>query len=251
MDIKRVGERGILFTFYELKTKDYDCITNIYAINATNTFFICDTYLGGFYIKQIKEYLENNFGRKKYVVFNSHGHWDHIWGNSEFKEYQIISHELCRKYILENAELDLLNHEKAFAKDKIEICLPNITFTDKIVFEDEGIEFFYSPGHTEDSASCYDINDSTLFVGDNIDEPIPYFMCWNELEAYKFTLESYLSKKANFVVQSHGDVTDNNLIQKNIEYIDKLIRKIPMESDDLNFSKKHIVNLECLGIKKG
>ena len=65
-------------------------------------------------------------------------------------------------------------------------------------------------------------------------------MCWNELEAYKSTLERYLSKKANFVVQSHGDVTDNELIQKNIDYIDKLIRKIPMKSDDSNFLKKHL-----------
>lgn len=248
MDIKQVGERGFLFTFYELKNEEYDCVTNIYAINGDKTFFICDTYLGPFYIKEVKEYLENTFGHKDYVVLNSHGHWDHIWGNSEFKECKIIAHELCRKYILENAELDLINHEKQFAKDKVEICLPNITFTDKLVFEDEEVEFFYSPGHTDDSASCYDRKDKVLFVGDNIDDPIPYFMCWNELEVYKATLENYLYKKADLIVQSHGDVTDNNLIRKNIEYILNLINGETFETEDLNFLKKHTVNLECLGI---
>lgn len=246
MNIKRVGKRGVLFTFFELKNSDYDCVTNIYAINGNRYFFICDTYLGQFYVKKVKEYLENNFGKKEYIIFNSHSHWDHIWGNSEFKDYQIISHELCKKYIIKDGEEDLINHAQQFAKDKIEIVLPNITFTEKIAFEEERIEFFYSPGHSEDSASCYDYEDRILFVGDNIDDPIPYFMCWNELDKYKDTLERYLEINADIIIQSHGDITNNYLIENNISYITKLIKKEKIDLTNNDILKKHMVNIECL-----
>lgn len=248
MKIKKVGNRGILFTFSELKDSHYDCVTNIYVINTKEHFFICDTYIGAYYIKQVKDYLEDNFGKKKYIVFNSHGHWDHIWGNSEFKDCVIISHELCKKFIDKYAQKALSINKEKFAKDEIEIVLPNITFSEKIRFEEEGVEFFYSPGHSKDSASCYDYQDNTLFVGDNIDDPIPYFMCWNELDVYKKTLEGYLDINADIVVQSHGDIKDNSLIKDNISYIDKLIKKEKIEFRDEDALKKHKVNIKFLKI---
>ena len=45
MNIKKIGNRGILFTFMELK-KSYDCIINVYVIIGKENFFVCDTYLG-------------------------------------------------------------------------------------------------------------------------------------------------------------------------------------------------------------
>ncbi len=246
MKIIRVGERGILFTFFELKSSDYDCVTNVYAINGDKHFFICDTYLGTYYIKKIKKYLEDNFGKKEYIIFNSHSHWDHIWGNSVFKDFKIISHELCRKHIAKYGEEDLINHAQQFAKDKIEIVLPNTTFTEKIAFKEEGVEFFYTPGHSEDSASCYDHKDNVLFVGDNIDDPIPCFMCWSELDKYKETLELYLKINADIIVQSHGDITNNDLIKNNINYITKLITKEKIDLENKDILKKHLINIECL-----
>ncbi len=200
MNIKQVGKRGLLFTFYELKNANYDCVTNVYVINGKDHFFICDTYLGPFYMKIIKDYLETNFGKKEYIIFNSHSHWDHIWGN----------------------------------------CDSNFTF------HEEGIEFFYSPGHSEDSASCYDYIDNTLFVGDNIDDPIPSFICWNELEKYRDTLDQYMNIGADTIVQSHGDTMTNDVLRRNKEYLDKLIsnEKIHFESEEI--MKKHLINIEYL-----
>ncbi|WP_110942898.1 MBL fold metallo-hydrolase [Inediibacterium massiliense] len=246
MNIKRVGQRGILFTFFELKNLDYDCVTNIYVINGNRYFFICDTYLGPSYIKEIKKYLEDNFGKKQYIVFNSHSHWDHIWGNSEFKDFQIISHELCEKYILKYGQEDLIKHEKQFAKDKIEIVLPNTIFKEEIEFKEEGVKFFYTPGHSDDSSSCYDYKDKILFVGDNIDDPIPSFMCWSELDKYKETLERYLQINADIVIQSHGHITNKDLIKDNISYINKLIRKEKIDLGNKEMLKKHLINMEYL-----
>ncbi|MCT4620458.1 MAG: MBL fold metallo-hydrolase [Marinisporobacter sp.] len=246
MEIKQVGIRGILFTFFELKNSKYDCVTNVYVIKGDKHFFICDTYLGPNYMKKIKKYLESNFGKKKYIVFNSHSHWDHIWGNSEFDDCMIIAHEKCKALIEKNGEEELRQNAKLFTNENINIVLPNITFEKKIKFEEEGLEFFYSPGHTEDSASCYDYINNTLFVGDNIDNPIPSSMCWNDLKEYKNTLEQYIKIDAEIIVQSHGDIMSKDVIRKNVDYISKLIGNEKIEITDKEVLKKHLDNVEYL-----
>ena len=249
MKIKKVGKRGLLFTFFELKESSYDCVTNVYVINGFNYFFICDTYLGPYYMKMIKEYLETNYGGKKYLVFNSHSHWDHIWGNSEFSDTLIISREKCRDLIKESGKEELTTHINQFAKEDINLVLPNLTYSNKIIFENEGIQFFNSPGHSEDSGSCYDFVDQTLFVGDNLEDPIPY-LCWSELDKYLDTLQNYLFFGAKTVVQSHGEITDNGLIKSNLTYLKSL-----REGKEMNYTaeevlKKHLSNVNFLKLKK-
>ena len=250
MKIKKVGQRGVLFTFFELKESSYDCVTNVYAINGNNYFFICDTYLGPYYIKMVKEYLETNYGKKEYIVFNSHSHWDHIWGNSEFKDFIIVSTEKCRSFIIEDGEEELTAHTDQFAKEDIEIVVPNLTFEKRIIFEDEGIEFFSSPGHSEDSGSCYDFIDNVLFVGDNVDDPIPSFLCWTDLDKYIDTLKRYLQLGANTIVQSHGDILDNYLVKRNIEYLEKLKENEEMEFESEEVLKKHLYNVRYLDCER-
>lgn len=249
MNIKKVGKRGILFSFMELKKSSYDCVTNVYVINGKENFFICDTYLGPHYMKKIKKYLGTKYGKKNYIIFNSHSHWDHIWGNSEFENSMIVSHKLCRKYIYKYGKEELTTHAEQFAKENINIVVPNITFENKIIFNDEGVEFFYSPGHSEDSASCYDLHENTLFVGDNVDDPIPSYICWNDLDKYKDTLEKYLDRRANRIVQCHGDVIDNKIIRSNIGYLEKLKTNKIIEFKRKDVLKKHLYNVEYLKMK--
>lgn len=246
LNIKKIHKRGLLFSFEELNQPPFNCITNVYVIVGKENYFICDTYLGPYFMKKVKTHLELNYGMKKYIVFNSHNHWDHIWGNCEFRDSQIISHERCKELIEAHGEDDLVRHKKQFAKDDVDIVLPNATFVNKMMFDKEGLEFFFSPGHSEDSSSCFDFEDKTLFVGDNIDDPIPSFLCWGELETYKATLKNYLSYKPERVIQSHGDVMDSDVIIQNINYLDDLMKGeyLNFESEEVN--KKHKDNIEFM-----
>lgn len=68
--------------------------------------------------------------------------------------------------------------------NKIRITLPNSTFTEKFMFEEEWVEFFYTPGDSEDLSSCYDYKERILFVENNIGDPIMYiykvnFYCYH------------------------------------------------------------------------
>jgi glyoxylase-like metal-dependent hydrolase (beta-lactamase superfamily II) len=240
-----IGNRGILFTFNELNKEPYYCITNVYVIVGKKNYFVCDTYLGKYYINKIKEFLESKYGKKNYIVFNSHSHWDHIWGNSEFKDNLIVSHEKCREFIKLYGEQEIKKNPD-FIRDEVELILPNITFQKEISFEEEGLIFFYSPGHSEDSSSCYDIIDNTLFVGDNVDDPIPSSMCFNNLSIYLDTLKKYLELDVDRVIQSHGPEIDNNVIRENALYIRNLIDGKKIIFNESEVERKHQENIDFL-----
>ena len=246
MKIEKVKNRGILFTFEELNVEPYNCLTNVYVVVGSNDYYICDTYLGPFYMKKINAYLEENYGIKNYIIFNSHSHWDHIWGNCEFMNSKIIAHKKCREIIKSTGVEDLNLLKNQFAKDDLEIVLPNLTFETEIKFEDDGLIFFYSPGHSIDSSSLYDCSEKILFVGDNIDNPIPSSFSWDNLLKYRETLEYYKSLDIEYVVQSHGAVMNKDVIQSNIDYLDCLIDKRDISFDEVDVERKHKENLEFL-----
>ena len=230
MKVQEVGTRGFFFSF------DDPYRTNIYVINGEKYLFICDTFLGPDPMNEVLKFLENKgFTSKPIVVFNSHHDYDHIWGNQCFKDSIILAHKLCREKIEEVGESDLQAYE-SHMKGKVELTLPNFLFTNKVIFPEEGVEFFHSPGHTEDSSSCFDQIDEVLFVGDNIETPFPYVRKLN-LEEYTNTLEDYIVRKAIVILSGHDDLMfTDKLINENLEYLQRFA---PGKIDRSEFTKKH------------
>ncbi|MCY6484054.1 MBL fold metallo-hydrolase [Clostridium aestuarii] len=219
MKINKVGSRGYMFTFYELKNTEFDCTTNVYLINGNNYIFICDTFLGPECMYKVEQFIKKYLKEKPIIVFNSHSDWDHIWGNCYFKDNIIIAHENCRKDIIRFGEYEFCKYRE-FKQGKVEIYPPNLVFKDRITFVDEGIEFFFSPGHTNNSASCIDVFDNIIFVGDNVESPKPY-LNYNNLKQYENTLNEYLNIKPDTIIPGHGSIANTNLIKSNLEYIKK------------------------------
>jgi glyoxylase-like metal-dependent hydrolase (beta-lactamase superfamily II) len=211
-----VGNRGTLFQF-----DDIEMITNVYVINGMNFVFVIDTYLGPSIMEKIDLYIKDQFGNKPIFVINTHHDWDHIWGNCYFKSSLIIGHNLCVKNIKETG-LKTLEEFKKYIKGNVILTYPNVTFESKIKFEDEGIEIYHTPGHTNDSISIIDYHDKVLFAGDNVEEPKPYLNKENA-EQYIKTLEEYLKLDVDIIIGGHTNVCNKSLIRKNIEYAQKLL----------------------------
>ncbi|TDT51344.1 MBL fold metallo-hydrolase [Fonticella tunisiensis] len=216
MKIQRIGKRGMIFTFDDLKD-GFGCITNVYVIRGRRHIFICDTYLGPEPMKGIMSYVEANFDKRPIIVFNSHSDWDHIWGNCFFKTNTIIAHRLCRERIVENGHRELCEY-RDFHRGKVELVPPNLTFDSQMDFVEDGVKFFYSPGHTEDSASCFDMEDKILYAGDNLERPTP-FLQWNGLQTYIVTLKNYLKLNFEAIIPSHSEISGKDIIINNMEYI--------------------------------
>lgn len=244
MKIQKIGKRGLLFSFPELGIP-----TNVYVINGKEHIFICDTYLGSHPMKTVEEYIRSKFGKKPLAIFNSHFHWDHIWGNCYFKSSLIFSQEKCRDNILTKAE-DEFNNEffQKYKMGSVEIVYPKLTFKERLIFHDEGLIFFHTPGHSDGSASCLDKEDNVLFVGDNLEEPLPYFAN-EDLESYLSTLEKYSKMNVNAIITGHTDIADKSLLEANIKYVKSFISRDTKEyEENEEYKKIHLTNMKTLGL---
>ena len=242
MKITRIGSRGYLASF------DQPYMTNVYVIDGPEHLFVCDTFLGPKPIQDLLSALRrSHVDPKSVVVFNSHHHYDHVWGNMHFASSAIIAHVYCRDIMLQTGDRDLTEFS-AHAQGKVVITPPNLVFTHRVSFPDEGVEFFHSPGHTSDSSSCYDSVDRFLFVGDNVESPIPYLND-DAFDTYISTLEFYMGLQWDSLITGHDPfITDKSLILSNLQYINDF-KNLGIDSSALTTGElsRHYTNLTTVG----
>lgn len=220
MLIQRIGSRGVLFTFEDN--------ISVYLIAGDKRVFLCDTHLGPLSMEYVKAYIARHWPGKEVVIFNSHADWDHVWGNCAFPAALIIGHETCRARLAEIGEFEL-EQWADYHQGRIELVLPNVTFSDKMTFVEEDVEFIYAPGHTVDSALCFDRRDSVLFAGDLIEYPIPYLDSY-DLETYLKTLKYIEHLPAEVTIAAHSGVVDAALIAGNFAYVQDMARGKPIDA---------------------
>lgn len=54
---------------------------------------ICDTFFDRPHAQDLKDFCVQKSGHTPGIVINTHGHWDHFWGNQIFEGAQIIGHK--------------------------------------------------------------------------------------------------------------------------------------------------------------
>lgn len=243
MRVKRIGSRGILFTFSDLVGTKYDCTTNLYVIHGREYLFICDTFLGPEAVQPVKEYIQTHFPGKAVILFNSHADWDHVWGNCAFDADLIIAHRACQTRMKNEGSADLAKYAQ-FQRGPVRLVLPNLTFEERLSFPEEGVEFFHSPGHTADSATCYDRVDRVLFAGDNVEDPIPY-LTPGFLDDHRASLRRYLDIQAGLVIPGHGEAATRELIRRNLEYTGRFQAGEEESCPTTKYAFIHQCNLEA------
>lgn len=209
MEIKQIGSRGVMFTFEDENS--------IYLIDAGNKVFLCDTHEGPATTGLVQQYLDENHSGKEIIIFNSHSDFDHNWGNSLFANATIIGHETSIKRLTEEGEYDYERYTKRH-QGQISLKAPNLLFAERLHFDEEGVEFIYAPGHTIDSAICFDRKDSVLYVGDLVENPRPYLL-HDDLSAFVSSLELIKSLPATTIISSHSGIIDGELIEANLQYV--------------------------------
>lgn len=221
MVIQDLGTRCVLFTF--------DDQISICLIRGSNRVYLCDTHLGPDSMECVKEYIATHHDGKEIIVFNTHSDWDHVWGNCAFPGAIIIGHQQCRERLREIGPFDL-EHMASYHRGAVELILPNLTFSEKMIFEEDDIEFIHMPGHTVDSAVCFDRRDSVLFVGDLVEDPIPY-LDYRDLQTYITTLQKIKEIPAAIKISAHSGIIDTPLIVKNMNYITDILTGNPVNPE--------------------
>ena len=216
MRIESVGARGRIVSFPELSR------TNLYLVYGAEHTFLCDTFLGPAPMGPIKKMLTADGRTQPVVVFNSHQDWDHIWGNCAFPGSTIVATEQCAVNARSHFAIEWAKYSD-MAQGEVVPVYPNLLFTGRLLFPDDGVLFFSSPGHTNGSASCIDLQDSVLYLGDNVEAPLPYLFS-PDLKRYAESVSAYLSLNPATIVTGHGEreTMTLDLVRSNLAYVTAL-----------------------------
>lgn len=214
--------------------------TCVVLIEKPNRFYLIDTYCGPDSMEAIVEIM-NAKPHKEMVVINTHYHWDHIWGNCAFPNAQIVAHRLTLERMNQSFD-EQLKKNSIYKQGDVQKVLPSSIFDDRMTFPDDGIEVFYSPGHTNDSISVYDIDSSTLYVGDNLERPLIYVED-KDIEQYIKTLNHYKNISVKKIVGSHTISLTDKDIQSTIDYLIGLKKNEPMQFSDEGARELHEMNV--------
>jgi cyclase len=158
--------------------------------------------------RQIAEFISKRSDDGIRYVIYTHYHADHTYGAHVFDKAQVISHALCRDWMVQHGEARL-EAARAQTPDLAEakLCIPNIVFEGHEMTLRLGaktLQLLHAPGHTRDSLVVHIKEDRILFAADTV-MPVPYVVD-GDPNAFIESLAMIRSLSLENIVQGHGEV---------------------------------------------
>jgi glyoxylase-like metal-dependent hydrolase (beta-lactamase superfamily II) len=184
----------------------------------------------------LKEILQDKLGCKIELLFNTHYHADHTFGNQSF-ECPILSSEACKNIMQENLSTHWSSEEIKTAMDEdpelkeewanLKITFPTKTFRDKLLYDFKGLEVIFQNlgGHTRGSSIACLPEQKLMFSGD-----ILFVDCYPtqlSIDEHPVKLVEALQKitemDMEIIIPGHGATCDKSMAKRLIEYWECLI----------------------------
>ncbi|MCC6619144.1 MAG: MBL fold metallo-hydrolase [Chloroflexi bacterium] len=166
------------------------------------------------------------------AVVNTHGHWDHAFGNARFFDVPIWGHVRCAAMLRERGEamrVECMERYPTNADDfrAVEITAPTDLFEDRATLElgDRRVELqFLGRGHTDNDIVVTVPGASVLFAGDLLENaPSPWFGDGYPQE-WAITGQALLSLVDGVVVPGHGEPFGRDFAERQVADIGELAR---------------------------
>jgi len=178
-----------------------------------------------------KDILEKKLSCKIELLFNTHYHSDHTFGNQSF-DCPILSSEKCKNIMQKNIsthwtpeEINLAMEEDADLKEDwkdLKITFPSKTFKEKLSYDFKGIKVVFQVigGHTQGSSVVIFPDYKLLFSGDIVFGdlyPTQLSIDPSPLELIK-ALRKIEVMDMEIIVPGHGAACDKLMVRKLIGY---------------------------------
>ena len=217
--------------------------SNIGVCIKDNSALIVDSGYSPKRSADLKRLLEENLDCQIELLFNTHYHSDHTFGNQSFN-CPILSSEECKNTMQACLSSHWTSEEIAKAKEEdpelmeewedLKITFPTMTFKDELSYDFKGIKILFQKlgGHSKDSSIAYFPEYKLLFSSD-----IVFGECYPTLlsiDCSPFELIEALHKvidmDAEIIIPGHGTTcpqdpnSDNkSMVRRLIEYWECLI----------------------------
>ena len=186
------------------------------VIGGTDGLVVIDTRASHQLADELREDLWTLPGSVAAVV-NTHGHWDHVFGNARFRDVPIWGHVRCATMITEDGEamrarlLERYSPETAAQFSEVELVPPTDLVEEVATLElgDRQVELRYlGRGHTDNDLVVRVPDAGLLFAGDLLENaPAPGFGDSYPI-AWADTGWALLDLVDGTVVPGHGDPFD-------------------------------------------
>jgi cyclase len=180
--------------------------------------------------------IERRTGQRIIYIVNTDHHRGHILGNQYFPTATVIAHEFAWKNMqsygdsfrtrLLNLYRDRMPEAVEEWEQHLEIALPRITFTDRILLFKGEQEIHLIPlgGHTPATTVVYLPRDKILFAGDLVITDRPPFLSQSNTRRWLQAL-TYLRKlRYDVLVPGHGELTGKEATERMSEFL-RLVRR--------------------------
>jgi len=138
----------------------------------------------------------------------THGHPDHVFGSSHFKDVEVIAHQehdaMVRRSVMAHAErldrdpddlYETLAHPSSVFEHSVSIDLGGRT-----------VELFHTPGHTPDSICAFLPDDGVLVGSDTVVTGIVPAIGDGDSLQLEATLRELAAREASLLIPGHGPV---------------------------------------------
>ncbi|HEV3310557.1 MAG TPA: MBL fold metallo-hydrolase [Chloroflexota bacterium] len=215
-------------------------LVDSWAILTERFVVVVDTMISPETASQIMAFLrleQAAHPQRQLLVINTHGDWDHCWGNGIFDgpdapyRAPIIGHEATRRlFQADSAEAWLRESRLANLGwyDSVRLVLPSIEFEKRLVIDggDLALHLIPTPGHTADHVVVWIPEISLLMAADAAELPMPFIGERSNLDDLRRSLTLMLDLQAEVVLYAHGaDIRSPSLIRHNIWYFEEAARR--------------------------
>lgn len=171
---------------------------------------------------------------RQLLVLNTHGDWDHYWGNRTFIGLDapypapVLGHVLMPGRVgAEKARAALadLRTEYPGALDRVELLGPTVTFTPPLIIDggDLRLEIIGTPGHQPDHVAVWIPQIRLLWAADAAEHPWPFANDPAALPDLRASLERMLALDPHWALYCHAPGnTSPQIIVNNRAYFDAL-----------------------------